>query len=86
MGHEYLSHALIELMHWELKSGLGLGEHQVSGDKNRSEKSVGIAVLAYLAAPAKYEAESATSETCRWVALDGPSAPGVYAGITAGDW
>src|SRR6266851_3886334 len=38
----------IELMNWELKSGLGLGEHQVSGDKNRSEKSVGIAVLAYL--------------------------------------
>jgi len=38
----------IELIHWELKSGLGLGEHQVSGDKNRSEKSVGIAVLAYL--------------------------------------
>jgi hypothetical protein len=35
-------------MHWELKSGLGLGEHQVSGDKDRSEKSVGIAVLAYL--------------------------------------
>ena len=32
----------------ELKSGLGLGEHQVSGDKNRSEKSVGIAVRAYL--------------------------------------
>jgi DDE family transposase len=24
----------IELLHWELKSGLGLGEHQVSGDKN----------------------------------------------------
>ena len=38
----------IELMNWELKSGLGLGEHQGSGDKNRSEKSVGIAVLAYL--------------------------------------
>ena len=38
----------IELMNWELKSGLGLGEHQVSGDNNRSEKSVGIAVLAYL--------------------------------------
>ena len=38
----------IELMHWELKSGLGLGEHQVSGTKDRSEKSVGIAVLAYL--------------------------------------
>ena len=38
----------IELLHWELKSGLGLGEHQVSGDTNRSEKSVGIAVLAYL--------------------------------------
>ena len=38
----------IELMNWELKSGLGLGEHQVSGDQNRREKSVGIAVLAYL--------------------------------------
>jgi hypothetical protein len=38
----------IELMHWELKSGLGLGEHQVSGSKDRREKSVGIAVLAYL--------------------------------------
>ena len=35
-------------MNWELKSGLGLGEHQVSGDTNRREKSVGIAVLAYL--------------------------------------
>jgi len=38
----------VELLHWELKSGLGLGEHQGSGDKNRSEKSIGIAVLAYL--------------------------------------
>src|SRR5438876_5160975 len=38
----------IELVNWELKSGLGLGEHQVSGGTNRSEKSVGIAVLAYL--------------------------------------
>jgi hypothetical protein len=38
----------IELLHWELKSGLGLGEHQVSGDTNRSEKSVGIAILASL--------------------------------------
>jgi len=38
----------IEILNWELKSGLGLGEHQVSGDQNRSEKSVGIAVLAYL--------------------------------------
>jgi len=38
----------VELLHWELKSGLGMGKHQVSGDKNRSEKSLGIAVLAYL--------------------------------------
>jgi hypothetical protein len=38
----------VEVVHWELKSGLGLGEHQVSGDKDRSEKSLGIAVLAYL--------------------------------------
>lgn len=41
-------HKLIEILNWELKSGLRLGEHQVSGDTNRSEKSVGIAVLAYL--------------------------------------
>jgi hypothetical protein len=37
-----------ELLNWELKSGLGWGAHQVSGDTNRSEKSVGIAVLADL--------------------------------------
>ena len=38
----------LALMNWELKSGLGLGEHQVSGAKERSEQSVGIAVLAYV--------------------------------------
>jgi hypothetical protein len=38
----------IESLNWELKSGLGLGEPQVSGDQNRREKSVGIAVLASL--------------------------------------
>lgn len=38
----------IELVNWELKSGLGLGHHQVSGDRQRSTNSVGIAVLAYL--------------------------------------
>jgi hypothetical protein len=38
----------VELLHWELKSGLGLGEHQVRRAKDRSEKSIGIAVLAYL--------------------------------------
>jgi hypothetical protein len=38
----------VELVHWELKSGLGLGEHQVRGEADRSEKSLGIAVLAYL--------------------------------------
>jgi hypothetical protein len=35
-------------VNWELKSALGLGQHQVSGDEKRSENSVGIAVLAYL--------------------------------------
>ena len=33
-------------MNWDLRSGLGAD--QVSGDQDRSEKSVGIAVLAYL--------------------------------------
>jgi hypothetical protein len=37
----------IALVHWERKSGLGLGEHPVSGMQDRSEQSVGIAVLAY---------------------------------------
>jgi hypothetical protein len=44
----YQKRGAIEILHWELKSGLGLGEPQVSGDKHRREKSVGIAVLAYL--------------------------------------
>ena len=38
----------VEVMHWERKSGLGLGAHQVSGDKDRSEKSRGMAVLVSL--------------------------------------
>jgi hypothetical protein len=38
----------IALVNWELKSGLGRGEHQVSGEKGRREQSVGMAVLAYL--------------------------------------
>jgi hypothetical protein len=38
----------IEVMNGELKSGLGLGEHHVSGDTKRSEQSVGMAVLASL--------------------------------------
>jgi hypothetical protein len=38
----------IALVNWERKSGLGLGESQVSGDKDHSEKFVGVAVLAYL--------------------------------------
>ena len=38
----------IAIMHWELQSGLGVGEPQGSGDPNRREQSVGIAVLASL--------------------------------------
>jgi hypothetical protein len=38
----------IEIIFKELKSGLGLGEHQVSAKENRVENSVGIAVLSYL--------------------------------------
>jgi len=48
VGSIYQKRWAIELVHWELKSGMGLGQHQVSGDKDRSEKSIGIAVLAYL--------------------------------------
>jgi hypothetical protein len=38
----------VALLNGELKSGLGLGEPQVSGDTNRCEQSVGLAVLASL--------------------------------------
>ena len=38
----------IARLHWELQSGLGLGEHQVRGDQHRREQSVGLAVLASL--------------------------------------
>ena len=32
----------IELMNWELKSGLGLGEHQVSGDRTAARNPLGL--------------------------------------------
>jgi hypothetical protein len=38
----------VELLFWELKSGLGLGAHQVTKEKDRIEKSVGIAIISYL--------------------------------------
>ncbi len=38
----------IEIVNWKLKSGLGLGQHQVSGGEKRRTNSLGIAVLAYL--------------------------------------
>ena len=38
----------IELVNRNLKSDLGLGQHQVRGDLERHEKSFGIALAAYL--------------------------------------
>ena len=38
----------MEQINRELKTDLGLGEHQVSTEEQRIEKSFGIAVLAYL--------------------------------------
>ena len=38
----------MEQINRELKTDLGLGEHQVSGEEERIEKSFGIAVMAYL--------------------------------------
>jgi hypothetical protein len=38
----------IEIMFRELKSGVGLGEHQITKDERRVEHSFGIAILAYL--------------------------------------
>ena len=38
----------IEVLFKELKSGLGLGEHQVTKEVDRIEKSIGMAIIAYL--------------------------------------
>jgi len=38
----------VEILFEELKSGLGLGEHQVSKKMDRIEKSIVIAIIAYL--------------------------------------
>jgi IS4 transposase len=38
----------IEIIFKELKNGLGTGDHQVSKDIERVEKSFGIAIAAYL--------------------------------------
>jgi hypothetical protein len=38
----------IELINRNLKSDLGLGQHQIRGDRDQLEKSFGIALLAYL--------------------------------------
>jgi hypothetical protein len=38
----------VEQINRELKTDLGLGEHQVTGEEGRIEKSFGVAVLAYL--------------------------------------
>jgi hypothetical protein len=38
----------VELVNRDLKSALGLGDHQVRGGQDRLEKSFGIAILAYL--------------------------------------
>ncbi len=38
----------IEIIFKELKSGLGLGEHQITKDETRVEHSFGMAILAYL--------------------------------------
>jgi len=38
----------VEILFKELKSGLGLGEHQVTSGEDRVEKSIGISLIAYL--------------------------------------
>lgn len=44
----YQKRWFVEILIWELKGGLGLGEHQVTKDERRVVNSVGISVLAYL--------------------------------------
>ncbi len=44
MGYDYN----IELLMEELKGAVGLGQHQVTKDPHRVERSIAISVLAYL--------------------------------------
>jgi hypothetical protein len=55
----------IALLHWELKSGLGLGEHQVSGDTKHSEKSVGNRGAGLFVGAA-----GVSSRDCSWQTLE----------------
>jgi hypothetical protein len=48
VGGAYQRRGPVEQINRERKTDLGLGEHQVSGEERRIEKSFGIAVLAYL--------------------------------------
>src|SRR4029453_12426685 len=48
VGGAYQRRWQVEQINRELKTDLGLGEHQVSTEEGRIEKSFGIAVLAYL--------------------------------------
>lgn len=48
VGGAYQRRWPVEQINRELKTDLGLGEHQVSQDERRIEKSFGIGMLAYL--------------------------------------
>ena len=48
VGFAYQKRWAVEQINRELKSDLGMGDHQVSQDERRIEKSFGIAVMAYL--------------------------------------
>jgi hypothetical protein len=72
----------VELMHREPRSGLGLGEYQVSGDKDRSEKSVGIGCLALAAMPAARHPAPFLAVPCGTGLL--PPAAGVLARLGVG--
>ena len=48
MVFAYQKRWAVEQINRELKTDLGMGEHQVRQDEGRIEKSFGIAVLAYL--------------------------------------
>jgi hypothetical protein len=46
--YTYQKRWAVEQINRELKSDLGMGEHQVSGEERRIENSFGIAVMAYV--------------------------------------
>jgi len=60
----------IEILFRELSSDLGLGQHQVTGDIGRTEKSFALGIMAYL-----YRLAGVTSRHLPWKTVEFDATP-----------